>query len=390
MKKYGITIGILLSILIGSQLAYADSTTQDSQGNLSVLRCIQKGDIDFGAFLSSMIYNDSFTEGILEPWKDVLDRNQCQSGDVYSLIKQEDKMRSAIRDAFLTCNNQAVPQLKKAYQKMMVEIYYVRHVVNSALITGLPVLAQTTSFTEAAVVDRNQLYRDMSAKYVKESFMSQADFDLLFLKLESKYADRRTQYLDCTKSSWEVVGNKWNAFIKFFKEDAAGLKEAGKTIGAVTTGGKDGKGPSLVNELKTIKFVELFTTDESVLDYIKAFGQVNVNNLATSAAYDEAKNYINTHLNNGSGLTQGQYVSQSVGAENNYQMEKDIDQIKTDFDTRYKSAADGSMEQFIDALDGRQVGGQDDGTLEIINNSFSPLNEVLSLSTKIKDRECKR
>jgi len=384
MKKYGIIIGILLSIILNGLVTYADTTTQDSQGNLSVLRCIQKGNIDFSAFLSSMIYNDSFYEGIIEPWKDVLMRNQCQSNDVYTLIKQEDKIRSMIRDAFLTCNNQSIAQLKKSYQKLMVEIYYVRHVVDNGLVIGLPVPVQVSLFKDATKISRTQLYNDMSKKYVKADFMSQNDFDLLFSKLESKYTSRKDKYVSCEQSAWEPVGNKWNEFVKFFKEDGAGLKDAGKTIGATTTG----KGPSLLNELKTIKLVELFTTDETVFEYVKSFGQLNVNNLTPTGALEEAQNYIDTHLNNGTGLTQSEYLSTSLSGQEKYQMEQGINQIKADFDARYKSQADGSMEQFLNALDGRKTGGADDGTLEIINNSFTPLNDVLNLSGKIKDREC--
>lgn len=377
-------IGLGLTLLLNNMVSYADTTTQDSEGNLSVIRCLQKGNIDFGAFLSSMIYNDSLTEGVLEPWKDVLSRNQCQSSDIYTLIKQEDKMRTAIRDAFLTCNNQSVAQLKKSYQKMMVEIYYIRHIVDTGLLGRLPVPAHTSIFKDAAIVKRDQLYKDMSAKYIKANFMSQADFDLLFLKLESKYADRKNKYVDCSASAWEPVGNKWKEFVKFFTEDAGGLKDAAKNIGAAAVGGKK-PGPSLLNEIETIKFVELFTTNESVLDYVKSFGQLNVNNLTPTAALDEAKEFIETHS-----LTQGQYVNKKQSAENKYLMEKDIVQIKADFDARYKSASDGSMEQFLNALDGRITGKQDDGTLEIIDDSFAPLNEILSLSTQIKDRQCKQ
>lgn len=385
MKKYKIIISIGLMLLLNSAVAYADPVTQDSSGNLSVIRCIQKGNIDFVAFLKTMMVADSFNEGIIEPWNDVLSRNQCQSNDVYSLIKQEDKIRSYIRDAFLTCNNQSVPQLKKAYQRIIVEIYYVRHIVDTGVLGRLPIPAHTSIFRDAALVGRNQIYKDMAEKYVSESFMTQAEFDLLFLKLESKYADRKNQYLDCTKSSWEEVGKKWKDFVKFFKEDAAGLKDAGKTIGAVTTG----KGPSLWNEMKTIKFVELFTTDESVFEYAKSFGQINVNSLTPTNALDEAKSYIDTHLTGGSGLTQSQFASITTTAQEKYSMEKDISQIRANFDARYKSAADGGTEQFINALDGRQTGGADDGTLEIIDTSFSSLNQILSLTTKIKDRQCK-
>jgi hypothetical protein len=388
MKKYVILIGIGIMLSTNSMVAYADPATQDSQGNLSVLRCLQKGNIDFGAFLSSMIYNDSFTEGIMEPWKDVLSRNSCQSSDIYQLIKQEDKIRSAIRDAFMTCNNQSVPQLKKAYQKMMVEIYYIRHIVDTGLLGRLPVPAQSGVLKDSAVANPDQLKKDMIARYVKESFMSQKDFDLLYKKLVNKYADRQAKYLECSTSVWEPVGKKWDEFMKFFA-DGAGLKDAKKTIVATAVGGgkKNDKGPSLVNEIKTAKFVELFTTKETVFEFVKSNLQLNVNNLTPTDALNEAQDYIKKHLG-GSGLTQSQYLQTTQGAEAKYQMEAGITQIKANFDARYKSAADGSMEQFINALDGRNLGTKEEGTLSIINDSFTPLNDILSLTNKVKDRQC--
>ncbi|MBI5754355.1 hypothetical protein HZA40_04400 [Candidatus Peregrinibacteria bacterium] len=384
MKKITLTIGIILTLVATGRVSFAESEVYTDKGDLSIQRCIAKGNIDFGAFLDSILYNDGFTDGILEPWRDVLTRNQCQSNDIYSLIKQEDKIRSAIRMAFMTCNNDTVAQLKKAYFKLMVEIYYARHIVDAGITVGLPVPAQVTIFKDAAVADRTKLYQDMSDKYVKDNFMSKADFDQLFLKLENKYASRKDQYSSCDKSAWTSVGEKWQEFTKFFS-DGAGLKDAYKTIGAKAAGG----GPSLKNELKSIKTVELFTTDESFGQYLSSWAQVNVNNLTPQGSLDEAKNFIDMHLGNGGGLSQQDFVSAKSNGEDIYLMEQDIQKIKTGFDGRYKIASDQSEELFLNSLDGRQTGGADDGLLEIINNSFSPLNDTLKFSKKILDRECK-
>lgn len=384
MKKTKLTIGIILILMLGSITAFAESSVYTDNGDLSVQKCISKGEIDFGVFLDSMIYNDGFEDGLIEPWRDVLARNQCQSNDIFSLIKQEDKIRSAIRMAFLTCNNATVKQLKKPYFKLMMEIYYSRHVVNSGLVIGLPVPAQISLFKDAAIVNRDQIYSDMSDKYVGKNSLTQEDFDIEFLKLENKYKSRREQYLSCDQSPWQAVGDKWHEFTKFFSE-GAGVKDSMKTIGAEVA---SDKGPSLLNELNSIKTVELFTTKESFGEYISSWAQLNVNNLTPTASLEEAQDFVDKHLNGGTGLSQQDYVNSQSNAQNYYAFQKDIYAIKTEFDARYKAQADQSEELFLNALDGRNTGGPDDGLLEIINNSFSPLNDNLSITGKILDRQC--
>lgn len=384
MKKTRLTIGLIFALILNCSVVFAESSVYTDKGDLSLERCIAKGEIDFGAFVDSLLYNDGFVDGILEPWRDVLSRNQCQSNDIYSLIKQEDKIRSAIRSAFLTCNNESVASLKKAYFKLMMEVYYARHIVNSGLTIGLPVPAQVTLLKDASVADRSKLYKDMSEKYIGDSFMSKQDFDLLFLKLESKYQSRKDQYISCDKGSWQAVGDKWQEFMKFFS-DGAGLKDAKNTLKAKVSGDK---GNSLKNDLKSIKTVELFTTDESFKEYISSWAQINVNNLTPQDSLDEAKAFLDRRLSSGGGLSQGAYSNVKANAKATYQLEKDISKIKANFDSRYKIASDQSQELFLNALDGRQTGEANDGLLEIINNSFSPLNDTLKLSGKILDREC--
>jgi hypothetical protein len=103
-------------------------------------------------FLQSTIWSDSFAEGIVEPWDDVLVRNSCHAYDILGLVQKRDKIRQQLRDALLTCRNEKVPQLKAAYYKTSVEIYYARNIVRGLVVK--------------TYADLNALHVDMTEKYV--------------------------------------------------------------------------------------------------------------------------------------------------------------------------------------------------------------------------------
>src|SRR3990167_7168103 len=131
-----ISCSLLVSFLISSFLfsttTFAEEISDNdpyADGKLSLIKCIQKGGLDFWAFWDSVIYSDNLSEGVIEPWNDVLELNQCHSSDVLMLAKKQDALRKAIRDAFMTCNTQKIPSLKEKFLRITAEIYYVRHVV---------------------------------------------------------------------------------------------------------------------------------------------------------------------------------------------------------------------------------------------------------------------
>src|SRR3989338_4696742 len=192
MRNFHIKLGVLLMLLLVTGVAAQAQTPEEidpqTEDGLSVGRCISKGGLDFGLFWNSVIYNDDLKEGVIEPWKDILNRNQCQAFDVIGLVKQQDSVRSMVRDSFLTCDTDQLPNLKMAFHKLTAEIYYVRHIVDGGIVMNLPYdLLKHRFFQESAIMDRTKIYNDMRKKYVKEDMLQQDQFDQLFLLLETKY-----------------------------------------------------------------------------------------------------------------------------------------------------------------------------------------------------------
>lgn len=138
-RRYlGVFAALAVMTLFSLKVSAQDDIDAFVGGELSVGRCAAKGNIDFELFLNASSYSDGFYESFFEPWKDILDRNQCHSVDVGNLVKQRDSIRKFIRDAFLTCNTERLPSLEQAFWKLNAEIYYVRHVVDEDVVSGLP------------------------------------------------------------------------------------------------------------------------------------------------------------------------------------------------------------------------------------------------------------
>lgn len=385
--KKNLVISATVSLLIGvNPLLAAEPSNIDPyvDGNLSLMKCIDKGGLDFGVFWDSVIYNDNLKEGIIEPWNDVLKRNQCHSNDVYGLIKQQDKIRKYIRDAFLTCNTQKLPQYKKAFSKLTAEIYYVRHIVDASM------------FSKAVDTNRTDLYNKMHEKYVNEDFFTESDFDNFFLQTENKYKNRRSTYIECKKGSWQAVGEKWQEFVKFFTEDAAGLKEAGKSIGVKAMGSdKKVSQNSLADEAKKMKIVELFTTDESFTDYLGSFVQMNINNAKPKESLQEVGDFLSRQQfgstnteSSSTTTTQRELVAAQSVSDTVFAIDQISLDIKTNFDALYRKSGDENLELFINGLDGRLSGDANDGLIEILNGTFVPLRDMLKMSIRMLDRQC--
>lgn len=361
------------SVTLASEIPTNDPYTD---GKLNVIECLDKGGHDFLLFLNASTFSDGMT-GIYEPWKDIFDRNQCHSNQVYSLIKQQDKIRKAIRDSFLTCETQKLPKLKKAHNRMNAEIYYVRNIVDGGVVVSLPYDLVSRRVGDIVIADRQQLYSEMYERYVGEDGFEPQEFDNFFGGLESKYAESKNTYIDCSKNSWEGVSEKWNEFMEFFGEDMAGLKDAGKNIAA-----EAGK---LAKEAQTIKTVELFTNELSLREYAGAFVKVNLNGLDPKEGLQEIGDYLGKY---GESVTQGDLLSAKSKADRQHDVEKIKVDLKGEFTLLYANSSDESTELFLNNLDGRSSDGGDSGLLEIIEGSFGPLNEIKQGSKTMLDRQC--
>lgn len=349
-------------------------------GNLSVLRCAEKGGLDFGAFLDAVIYNDSLKEGIVEPWNDILYRNQCQANDVIALVKQQDKVRKAIRDAFLTCNTDKIPRLKKRYYSLTAEIYYVRHVVDGGLVLSLPFAILDTRFTDAVRKSDAKLYEEMKTHYVSEEVISSSDFDGIFRTVQNKYKQRIPTYINsCQQGNWQDVANKWNEFVSDWGGTKGALEKAGKNISA--------RAAALEKEVETMEVAKFLNNENSFAAYVGSFFEININGVPPKQALEDISKALSNSLPLGQLPTQESLLSQISNASDAFDFDKTEKELRSKFSVLYLNSSDEKIAEIVSYLDGRSNKGVD-GAIENIEGSFSQLNEILSATESMNLRQC--
>ncbi|MBD3330146.1 hypothetical protein GF354_01290 [Candidatus Peregrinibacteria bacterium] len=340
-------------------------------GAVSPYKCIVKGNLDFILFLETLIWSDGFYEGVIEPFVDVINRNQCHALDVLNLIKQRDKIRSYIRKAFLTCKNENIPNLKRGYNELNAEIYYVRHVVDGAVIGGLP-FTSLSIYNSAHFYPTEKLYSEMYERFVTDSNeFSEQDFNVLFNKLEAKYSDRKNSYILCEKATWEEVSEKWDEFI----ETAGGITPAWENL----ENGVAGRAEKLWEA----------ATDFTYVDYLSAIVQVNLNgqpfltefsdildNLEQSTelsgeSYESSETYITA--------THEQVVSVLEEDSYEYRLNNLEREMSARFEVQYKNTSDSAISTFLEELDTLNT---------IIIGTFTPMDTVFNCVSFMNDKQC--
>jgi len=361
--------GLLIINTFGS-LAYAAPTTQetdgvyDQNGNLKIGECIKRGGIDFKAFLAASLWSDSFLESIVEPWKDVLVRNACHAFDMYGLVQQRDKLRKQIRDAFLTCRNEKVPKLKKAYYKTVVEIGFARNIVKVSKASRVP-------------QDMDKLLTQLEGKYVGQyHWFNKDEFSVFKNVLKVIYQDRISDYIDtCDQGSWAAVLKKFKEFHETviqggFVDD---IKKAGAEI-----------------KRKAQKVKESFGDAASWEEWGKGLLQVNLNGTPCtiedpSGCGDFWKEFTG-EFNENNPFNSTNFPTTSLGV---YETRKwsDLgirskalkDEMSSRFQMLYGVATDAALDNFIKASVDLNTS---------IKDSFKPLNGIKECLKTINKRQC--
>lgn len=371
MKKT-VIISVIIAIFMpfsGVNSVYAASSDIDAgvDGGLSVGRCIQKGNLDFILFLNTLIFNDGFYDGIIEPWKDIFFRNKCHSTDISSLIKQQDKIRAYIRVAFLTCKNEKIPVLKTALEKFNIEIYYVRHVVDGTIVATLPFDLLSTRMAEnpdSLYISKEKLYSDIVAKYQGKTTLSSGDLDLLFAKLDLKYKDKKKEYVICENGSWKRVAEKWKEFINTAGGLGPAVEKSAKEIGGAAE-----------------KLVESVNADSLKASY-KGWLQVNVNNMEAEEGVLEIAEKLSKNVP-GSGTTGTITQSALLDAIEISGTQHDIDkkrlEMSAHFHSLYRETSDAGTELLVTNLDNYNT---------ILKDSFPILNKLLEGAKMMNNRQC--
>jgi hypothetical protein len=365
-----VCVGILLSFTLQSfvlgNFVYANSLSLMSEeeqkdleqellsrlsdGDLSLGRCIYKGNVDFMAFLQTLIYSDGFVEGVLEPFRDIFSRNQCQSTDVLALIKQRDKIRDQIRNSFLDCKPERIPALKKAYKRLNAEIYYVRHIVEGIISISIPFAMLDTiqlQSEDSLYAKDETLYQEMKERYVDEDF-SEIEFDVFYKNTRSKYAERKKQYVNCSSGSYKELIAKFQEFI----EDWGGTKTALEQSKNRIVG-------------RAEKIYEAIV-DPGLADWFYGILTVSINGVPPAMAVEDFLNYISDFgtLPNNDSRNMYLILGMSGEEESKYLREVKKMEIASSFEFLYLHNSDQGAQAFIEEL--RNLNETiDDSTLDI-------------------------
>jgi hypothetical protein len=375
----------LVSFFLFSTTTFAEEISDNDpyvDGKLSMIKCIQKGGLDFWAFWDSVIYSDNLAEGVIEPWNDVLERNQCHSSDVLMLAKKQDALREAIRDAFMTCNTQKIPSLKKKFLRITAEIYYVRHIVDGGIVMSMPFeLLSGRLGASAAITDRGKIYNEMYEKYAKKDFIPVNEFDNFFLDIESKYKDRISTYIDCKKGTWEAVSDKWTEFVESGAGTGPALKGASKRLSK--------SADNVGKEISSMKTMEFLKSDLTLGGYLESFVQMNINDLPPEQGLQEIGAEISKNMPLFGNPTQSELSSALSSSKKAYDAEKLKSEIDTDFYALYGNMGDETFEIVLNTLDGRNTKTeQNDGLIEIIEGTYPLLNKIKEGTKTMNDRQC--
>lgn len=393
---------VLLIIVMATPISFANQQSQPAvnpytgTGDLSVIKCISQGKLDFVVFLRTMISTQGPIYLAIELWRDVLARNQCHSEDILHLLKQSDKLRSAIRQAFLTCSTHKLPGLKIAYNEILAEIYYIRNllVADGIIVVSLPfsilsarwdtrnpfsddrdLFDSMDPFTDSLV-----LYNDMRQKFVKNHFFTEDEFNRLYLTLDAKYRDRKNSYVFCRGSGWDEVRSKWEEFKTFFTEDIGEQFSAGISD-------LQARSDQITQEAKTIKTFELIKGDLSLKDYMKSFVKVNLDGDEFSVGMDRIKEQFEGST---PGImmpvTQSTFFDQLEGAQKVYEIEKIRKDLGNEFANIYLTMADQTGEILLNTLDGRGV--TEYGLIEILEETIPILYNIKTKVSRIHKKQC--
>lgn len=368
IRNFAVLFVLTLNLLGSGTVSYAEdkSGLQPTEGgNLSPAKCLAKGNLDFITFLRASIFADGIAGGIMEMWNDVLYRNKCHTADIAGLVNQRDKMRTMIRDAFTTCNTAKLPQLKKNYNELGAEFYYVRNVINKKVAINLPYDILSTRMLqnpEELIYPKEKLYAEMKTKYTANNSMSDQDFDKMFSKFDTKYKTRKSSYIICENSSWEGVSKKWDEFLK--------------TLGGIAPAVSTVKKSMAQRAEKIVESV----TGKGLMDYLSGIVSVNLNNLPPKEGYDRIVDRLAKSMPLGTGgITPQQATTAISQTDQAFDAKLLREEMSSHFYVRYKEVSDNSVGIFVQSLTDLN---------QALTDTLAPLENLLGCTKLVNSKQC--
>ncbi len=368
ISNFAVLFVLTLNLLGSGTVAYAEdkSDLQPTEGgNLSPAKCLAKGNLDFILFLRASIFSDGISGGIMEMWNDVLYRNKCHTSDIADLVNQRDKMRMYIRDAFITCNTAKLPQLKKNYDELGAEFYYVRNVINKKVAINLPYDILSTRMAQnpdELFYPKEKLYAEMKTKYTSNKSMSDQDFEKMYSKFETKYQTRKKSYIICENSSWEGVSKKWDEFLK--------------TLGGTAPAAKDVKKSMAQRSEKIVESA----TDKTLTEYLSGIISINLNNLSPKEGTSRIIDRLSKSVPLGTGgITPEQATNAISKTDKAYDLKLLREEMSSHFYVRYKEVSDNSVGIFVQSLSDLN---------KALTDTLKPLENLLGCTKLVNSKQC--
>jgi hypothetical protein len=373
-------LGVMAVGLIGGvtgseaeELAYANSD------EITVGECL-KGDFELLTFLQTIIGWKGFGDSFVEYWKDIFGRNQCQSYDILILDNQQDRVKGQIQDAFLTCNREKIPKLKKAYYRLDAEIYFVRRLTNPSFVNVLNnSLLEPASFgltnqnetmanipqNTVRLQDTRAIYAQMKPRY--ESLLGgNADFHEFFENLEYKYRLRKFNYIDCPHTyGWKAVNEKVQEFI----ENWGGAKEGAEYFQKSTA-----------KEHERWERTAGTNTYSSFGDFVGDKYDININNLPPEEGWAEFEDYMTDESSAIFDKDLNSIFEQLNSASASYDYIFDRTKLISKYEALYLLNTDDAILEFLNGLD--RLRG-------ILDESTVYLDHTVSCSNSVLYKQCK-
>jgi len=369
MKRF-LTLLVIASLVtgVGSSTSYAIP----SESAHTLTEC-KKGNLELIAFLQTIIGFHGFTEGLIQPFIDLF-RNECHAYDIVSLDNQQDTIKREIQNAFLMCDREKIPDMERAYYEIDAELYYVRHIVNTTLYSGVK---ETLGKVTMGVVDlerydlqftpKEKMYANMHSIYVeKSSKFSEEDFNEFFETLESKYKERMKTYVNCEKSGWKKVKEKLDEFI----DNLGGLKEGFNELREEIGEGAE-----------AIVISSKLSPSESK-GFVENMFAVSLNGVSLAEGINEIKDAIlkNDFWSGGLSTVEQSAVLNAVGsAREEYESNIDEAKLRAKYVSLYKSNTDEYLKEFLRAVDEMQF---------YLFKGISYLNETRACVQHMADKQC--
>ncbi len=332
---------------------------------MSVGACLAKGDLELGIFLNSIIIADGFDEGTMQPIIDLVARNNCQSGDITSLRQQRDKVRSRIREAFLTCNLDQIPSLKKAHLKYGMEIYYVRHITKSVGDTSFQRSLTDMEDNETAYFESSDaMYKEIYERFFDDDVMDEVEFSAFFREIESKYKTRKFSYFICESSSFEAVEDRWEQFL----DNIGGIKSAAEDFER----GVVGRAEKLKGALEDFP-------KNTFLDFFGGVIDMKINNLTPERGVHEIWDFLANYRPETTIIQQTDVIGQLVREKSLIDIEAKELQLRGQFEGHYKNTGDEAVKIFTGTL-------KDLNTA--INNGVTSIGRMVNCSQSINNKQC--